>query len=73
MSDDGRGLATGDGPATPGSGYGLVGMRERAELFGGSLTAGPKPGGGFRVRLVVPVPAAPDAEPLQLTPPHEES
>lgn len=36
-----------------GNGYGLVGMRERAELIGGTLEAGPS-GGGFRVRLRVP-------------------
>jgi len=36
-----------------GSGYGLTGMRERAELIGGTLTAGPT-GGGFRVELWVP-------------------
>ncbi|MEU5400322.1 histidine kinase [Streptomyces sp. NPDC005963] len=37
-----------------GSGYGLLGMRERAELLGGSLEAGPE-GDGFVVRLRVPV------------------
>ncbi|MFI1717754.1 sensor histidine kinase [Streptomyces litmocidini] len=36
-----------------GSGYGLLGMRERAELLGGSLDAGPD-GPGFTVRLRVP-------------------
>ncbi|WP_173128199.1 sensor histidine kinase [Kibdelosporangium persicum] len=36
-----------------GNGYGLVGMRERAELIGGTLDAGPVPE-GFRVRLRVP-------------------
>ena len=36
-----------------GSGYGLTGMRERAELLGGSLTAAPA-GRGFRVELQVP-------------------
>jgi signal transduction histidine kinase len=36
-----------------GTGYGLTGMRERAELLGGTLTAGPT-GGGFRVELWVP-------------------
>ncbi|GAB4083687.1 sensor histidine kinase [Myceligenerans cantabricum] len=56
VSDDGRGLAGESAPSAPGSGYGLVGMRERAELFGGELTAGARPGGGFRVRLVVPIP-----------------
>jgi signal transduction histidine kinase len=37
-------------PPTKGSGHGLVGMRERAELFGGDLQAGPAPGGGWLVR-----------------------
>ena len=36
-----------------GTGYGLTGMRERAELLGGTLTAGPT-GGGFLVELWVP-------------------
>jgi signal transduction histidine kinase len=36
-----------------GTGYGLTGMRERAELIGGTLTAGPT-GDGFRVELWVP-------------------
>ncbi|MBL0885898.1 sensor histidine kinase [Myceligenerans indicum] len=57
VSDDGRGLASANPSPMPGAGYGLVGMRERAELFGGRLTAGPRPGGGFQVRFVVPVPA----------------
>lgn len=39
--------------ADAGGGYGLTGMRERAELLGGSLAAGPA-GDGFRVRLTVP-------------------
>jgi signal transduction histidine kinase len=37
----------------PGGGYGLTGMRERAELLGGTLTAG-RTGNGFRVTLGVP-------------------
>jgi signal transduction histidine kinase len=40
--------------ATSGGGYGLVGMRERAELIGGTLDAGPA-GKGFRVLLWVPL------------------
>ena len=36
-----------------GTGYGLTGMKERAELLGGTLTAGPT-GSGFRVDLQVP-------------------
>ncbi|MDA0566710.1 histidine kinase [Streptomonospora sp. S1-112] len=40
----------------PGSGYGLAGLRERLVLIGGTLTAGPRPGGGWRVRAVLPAP-----------------
>jgi signal transduction histidine kinase len=40
-------------PARAGGGYGLTGMRERAELLGGTLTAAPT-GHGFRVELWVP-------------------
>jgi signal transduction histidine kinase len=36
-------------PGEPLAGYGLIGMRERLHLFGGSFSAGPLPGGGFRV------------------------
>ncbi|MFJ2031298.1 sensor histidine kinase [Streptosporangium sp. NPDC087985] len=50
VSDDGRGAAA---PGHPG-GHGLVGMRERAALFGGSLEAGPRPDGGFRVVARLP-------------------
>jgi signal transduction histidine kinase len=49
--DDGRGAAATDHPA----GHGLVGMRERTELFGGRLDAGARPGGGFRVRALLPI------------------
>jgi signal transduction histidine kinase len=44
-------------PYFTGSGHGLVGMRERAHLCGGSLSAGPLAGGGFRIRARLPVPA----------------
>ncbi|MFI7540614.1 sensor histidine kinase [Actinoplanes sp. NPDC049599] len=45
-------------PAAPGGGgQGLIGMRERVTLFGGELTAGPRPEGGFSVAARLPVPA----------------
>jgi signal transduction histidine kinase len=39
---------------TPGSGFGLLGLRERLALLGGSLEAGDRSEGGFRLRVVVP-------------------
>ncbi|WP_367125135.1 sensor histidine kinase [Streptomyces phytohabitans] len=44
---------TGAGPGTA-TGFGLVGMRERAAAVGGTLACGPAPGGGFRVRASLP-------------------
>lgn len=40
-------------------GHGLVGMRERARLYHGTLTAGPRTDGGYAVRLAVPWPLSP--------------
>ncbi|MFE2109333.1 sensor histidine kinase [Kitasatospora sp. NPDC059463] len=42
----------------PGGGHGLVGLRERAQLLGGSLTAGPTADGGFEVRADLPAPSS---------------
>jgi signal transduction histidine kinase len=54
VTDDGRGRPRGGA----GPGHGVAGMRERAGLYGGTLEAGPRPGGGFTVRALLPVPAA---------------
>jgi signal transduction histidine kinase len=51
VADDGVG-----GTAEPGKG--LTGMRERAEALGGTVDAGPRPGGGFRVCAHLPTTAA---------------
>jgi len=55
-TDSGRGGPVA-GPAA-GTGYGITGMRERAALLGGDFSAGPCPGGGFRVAARLPVPTA---------------
>jgi signal transduction histidine kinase len=50
VRDDGHGET-----ANESGGRGLLGMRERAELLGGHLSAGPAEGGGFEVRMEIPV------------------
>jgi signal transduction histidine kinase len=47
---------SGRGGSPAGTGYGITGMRERAALLGGDFSAGPRPGGGFRVAVRLPVP-----------------
>jgi signal transduction histidine kinase len=54
VADDGEGV-----PSTIHSGYGIVGMRERVEALGGTLSAGPGPTGGWQVRGTVPLPGTP--------------
>jgi len=53
VTDDGR-AHPGNGSGN-GSGQGILGMRERARALGGSLEAGPRPEGGFRVLASLPV------------------
>ena len=55
VADDGRGAS--DGVRSNG-GHGLVGMRERVAMLGGSLQAGPKDGGGFLVSVTLPLETA---------------
>lgn len=56
VDDDGRGSPS---PRPVGGGNGIVGMRERAAALGGQLAAGPRRGGGFRVRARFPLEDAP--------------
>jgi signal transduction histidine kinase len=53
VQDFGPGAPVTVGAVSPGGGYGLTGMRERAELLGGRLSAGPT-ADGFRVELWLP-------------------
>lgn len=55
IDDDGRGAAA----VSDGAGHGVLGMRERAAMLGGTLSAGPRAGGGYRVRAEIPVPGGP--------------
>ena len=50
-----------DGAVGAGSGHGLIGMRERVRLYGGTLETGATPEGGFAVRAELPLQAPPRA------------
>jgi len=53
IDDDGK--APSGGGSAIGTGSGITGMRERAAALGGDLSAGFRPGGGFRVNARLPV------------------
>ncbi len=63
VADGGRSAAGSPGaagraaedPSLPSGGHGIVGMRERVKVYGGSLSALPEPGGGFVVRARLPL------------------
>ena len=64
VADNGKGRPSGSGSGSrsgsgsgsrSGSGHGIAGMTERAKVLGGTLHAGPRPDGGFEVRVWLPV------------------
>jgi signal transduction histidine kinase len=68
VADTGRPIPAATPATAPGSGRGLIGLRERVGVYGGEFEAGPQPvqeGGGWLVRARIPVaPAASRGEPL---------
>ncbi|MFD7730517.1 sensor histidine kinase [Kitasatospora phosalacinea] len=63
VTDSGRGADP--AVSVPGTGHGLIGMRERAKIYRGTVSAGPRIGGGYEVLLNLPSPAVGD-------PPHHQ-
>ncbi|MFC5723739.1 sensor histidine kinase [Streptomyces gamaensis] len=57
VEDDGRGAQQElyESGGADGMGHGLIGMRERVGMVGGTLDAGPRPGGGFRISVLLPI------------------
>ncbi len=57
VTDDGGLPVAFPGVAAAGTGHGIVGMRERVHLCGGTFSAGPLPDSGFQVTATLPLPA----------------
>jgi two-component system, NarL family, sensor histidine kinase UhpB len=55
VSDDGVGLDAAETAPTRRGAVGLIGLRERAHMLGGEVTIGPRPGGGTRVSVRLPI------------------
>ncbi len=55
-----NGRPAGAASPLPGTGSGLIGLRERVAVLGGSLQSGPTPDGGWSVKAVLPVPIGPE-------------
>ena len=64
VEDDGAGRDTPVEPDRSGAGHGLVGMTQRARMYGGTVSAGPRPTGGFRVCTVLATSMSPVETPV---------